>query len=213
MFYHKDGFDNLPNVSAACIVKVASVASTAVKELFLKHMNGSDITPLFAQSSSRAAGVVNTYKDVSRLGVDRWLVAIAAYKREGRASLVIDIGSAINVELVTSSGIYLGGYIAPGIELMKRALLSDTGLVRFDDIGFSLDMKFGQSTVEAVSSGISGALVGLSKVAIDQATIRLETDFDIILTGGGASDIIPYLPKTAIEVPELVMDGLRWLMP
>jgi len=212
-FFHRGGFKPLPQMSPGSRVRIANVAGEAIAESCREHMAGLGLLPEFARSCGAAAGVVNTYEDVSRLGVDRWLAAIAAFKHCQGPALVIDVGSALNVELVSGEGTYLGGFIAPGAELMKRALLADTSLVRFDSIGFSEQLAFGQSTVAAVSGGISAALVGMSQVAIAQGRRRLGDGVTIFVTGGGANDIVPHLSATVVAVPDLVMDGLRWLLP
>jgi len=212
-FFHREGFAALPQMPVGSRVRVANVAGKKVAECCRRQLRELGLLPEFARTSGAAAGVINTYEDVSRLGVDRWLAAIAAFKHCQGPALVIDVGSAINVELVSGQGTHLGGFIAPGAELMKRALLADTGLVRFDAIGFSEQLAFGQSTVDAVSGGISAALVGVSRVAIEEGRRRLGASTTIFVTGGGGSDIIPHLPGAIVSVPELVMDGLRWLLP
>jgi type III pantothenate kinase len=212
-FFHLKGFSELPQMPVGSRVKVANVAAQVVAESCRQQLLELGLVPEFACTTGAAGGVVNTYQDITRLGVDRWLAAIAAFNHCLGPVLVIDVGSAINVELIGADGTHLGGFIAPGIELMKRALLADTGQVRFDDIAFSDQLAFGQSTVTAVSGGISAALVGISRVAIEQAGQQLGSDFTIFVSGGGGPDVIPHLSETVIDAPDLVMDGLRWLLP
>lgn len=212
VFDHSSGFSSLPDLEEVTRIRVATVAAKAVLEQFKDHTITGPIRPEFARTAEQSAGVVNTYEDPTRLGVDRWLEAVAAYKDCNGAAVIIDAGSALNIELVSQQGEYLGGYIAPGAEMMKRALLSDTGQVRFNNRR-TRDLSFGKSTQAAVSGGVFAALVGASRVAIEQAKVILGDDVSIFVTGGDASVIAGYLNDRVIERPDLVLDGLRWVLP
>lgn len=212
VFAHSLGFTSLPDLNGVARVRVANVAGTAVLDDFCAHTVSHKLIPEFARSTEQAAGVVNTYNDPGRLGVDRWLEAIAAYKECQGAAIVIDVGSALNIELVSGRGEYLGGYIVPGAEMMKRSLLSGTGQVRFDKDD-DPSLGFGQSTQAAVSGGVLAALVGASRVAIEQAIVLMGSDLSVFVTGGGGATVVPYLGHNVIERPDLVLDGLRWVLP
>jgi type III pantothenate kinase len=214
VFIHAEGFAGLPDLSGVKRVKVACVAGDKIREQFVRMFDELEVQPEFASCKSPVAGVINERYDSSSLGVDRWLAAVAAYMRCCRAVLVIDVGSALNVELVSSEGHYLGGYILPGANLMKKALLSDTGLVRFDNNHGLNSLVFGCSTLGAVSGGVNAALVGACLVAIDQARKSLSEEvFSVLLTGGGAECVRGHLPCDVESVPDLVMDGLAWVLP
>ena len=68
--------------------------------------------------------VKNGYREPSSLGVDRWMVVLAAYHRCSGTALVIDLGTAITLDYIRSDGQHLGGYIVPGTHLSQRALLT-----------------------------------------------------------------------------------------
>lgn len=212
VFSHTAGFSSLPVFDEVSRIRVASVAGKAVLDQFVDRVADCKIIPEFARTAEQSAGVVNRYEDPTRLGVDRWLEAIAAYKECRGAAIIIDVGTALNIELVSQQGEYLGGYIAPGVEMMKRSLLADTGQVRFDS-GGAANLSFGQSTRAAVNGGVLAALVGTSRVAIEQAKEVLGQDVSIFVTGGGASVVLGHLGDTVIERPDLVLDGLRWVLP
>lgn len=166
----------------------------------------------FARTQATTAGLTNSYAEPCKMGVDRWLASIAAYHKYQSAVLVVDLGSALNAEVVDQAGQHLGGYIIPGAGLMQRALLLGTEQVRFED-ELSPNLYPGKSTAEAVSYGIAVALVGATKQIIEQAGQYLPAGFNIVLTGGGAGVVRPYLPDNVDWQPDLVMDGLRWLLP
>ncbi len=71
----------------------------------------------------------------------------------------------------------------------------------------------GRSTAEAVSYGVAIAMVGAIKQIMEQASQSLPEGFNIVLTGGGAESVRPYLADALDWRPDLVMDGLRLLLP
>lgn len=212
-FPHSAGFGSLSIPAGVERIRVASVASEAVMSGFYIQLRGCGIEPEIAVSSRSVAGVVNAYSEPERLGVDRWLAVVAASQRQRAAALVIDVGTALKADLVAADGRHLGGYIAPGAELMKASLQSGTGKVRFHDDGFKGGLALGCSTAEAVNAGVLSALVGSINVAVAEAGRRIPEGFAILLTGGGAETVRQYLQHEVEEVPDLVMDGLRWLLP
>ncbi len=213
-FAIEQGFAGLPSLVMVDRVRVACVADDQVVRQFLACFGEKGLEPEFAISSPRAAGVVNAYGDnAARLGVDRWLAVIAAFQRKAGAALVIDVGTALKADLVAADGHHLGGYIVPGAELMKTSLRLGTGKVRFTQQGHDTGLGFGCSTADAVHAGILASQVGAVNIAITEAKRRISEDFAILLTGGGAAAMVDHLQEEVIEVPDLVLDGLCWLLP
>lgn len=79
------------------------------------------------------AGVRNGYADYQRLGMDRWLAIIGAYQLARGACLVLDLGTAITADYVNAAGEHLGGYICPGLPLMRGLLRTHTQRIRYED--------------------------------------------------------------------------------
>jgi type III pantothenate kinase len=207
------GFHGLPVNPVIERVRVACVAGSEL-ELKLQGWVSENLglSCEFARTGAQAAGVTNCYEHPGKMGVDRWLAALAAYSEYRSAVLVIDLGSALTAEVVDDNGCHIGGYIIPGAGLMRQALLTGTEQVRFDD-ELPVSLALGRSTAEAVSYGISVAVVGTVKQIIEQAGQSLPEGFNIVLTGGGAQGVRPYLADTLDWRPDLVLDGLRFLLP
>src|SRR5690606_18957451 len=70
-----------------------------------------------AAPAQQLGGVVNGYSDFSRLGMDRWLAMVGAFDLCGCACVVLDLGTATTVDLVSGEGVHIGGYITPGLGL------------------------------------------------------------------------------------------------
>jgi type III pantothenate kinase len=164
--------------------------------------------------AQETAGVVNGYRDQQRLGLDRWLAIVAAYDMCGGACLVIDLGTAITVDLVGHDGIHLGGYIAPGLALLRTQLLTHTRRIRYDaaETASALsDISPGRSTAEAVERGC--LLMARSYVSgqIRSAGNHLGEGFVTYVTGGDAS-LVADIPGVTC-VPDLVFRGLAIACP
>ncbi len=168
--------------------------------------------PIFAEVSPRCAGVVNAYKDVSQMGVDRWLALLAAKDLCSHSCVVVDVGSAITVDLLSSSGRHLGGYIAPGLRLMNAALFQNTGKVNVPLSDYPAILSAGTSTQEAVNAALPRMLIGLVHQAVDELVEAAEGSISIVVTGGDGQYLAGHLQtlqsKRVLYVPTLVLDGL-----
>jgi type III pantothenate kinase len=206
-------FQGLPVNLAIDRIRVACVAGAEQESKLQRWASESlGVDCEFARTEAETAGLVNSYADPGKMGVDRWLASIAAYHKYQGAVLVLDLGSALNAEVIGSEGRHLGGYIIPGQALMRKALFTGTEQVRFEG-KHSTGLQPGKSTAEAVNHGIAVTLLGASRQIIEQAGAILPAGFNVVLTGGGAGLVRPYLPDDVDLQPDLVMDGLRWLLP
>ncbi|WP_432471217.1 type III pantothenate kinase [Amphritea sp. HPY] len=185
-------------------VRIASVAGKAVNQQLIEFTGQRwGVVPEFAVTVAAQAGVVNSYKDPARMGVDRWLAIISAYSKAKKACWVVDCGSAITVEQIAADGRHLGGYIIPGLQLMSRNLLSNTAEIIVDHSIQAFDARPGVNTSEAVQHGINLLFSGLAeKVAAMAIT-------DPIFVTGGDGELFSSLNSKFIFSPELVMDGLE----
>ena len=112
------------------------------------------------------AGVRNGYDDYQRLGMDRWLAALGAFHLAKGACLVIDLGTAAKADFVAADGEHLGGYICPGMPLMRSQLRTHTRRIRYDDASAEralTSLSPGRSTVEAVERGCVLMLQGFAR--------------------------------------------------
>jgi type III pantothenate kinase len=161
------------------------------------------------------AGVTNGYEDYQRLGLDRWLALVGAYRLAGKASLVLDLGTAVTSDFVDGNGRHLGGFICPGMPLMRNQLRTHTRRIRYDDAaaekalsGFSP----GRSTAEAVERGCSLMLRGFAITQLELAREYLGNDFVVFVTGGDAGLVEGVLPGARL-MPDLVFVGLALACP
>lgn len=141
----------------------------------------------YAQSKN-LAGVTNGYKNAAQLGVDRWLVVVAAYAKTQTACMVIDCGTAITVDYIGADGVHLGGCIAPGLRLMSSALNCNTQLVSdVSNVIGGEPLLAGRDTQVAVGLGIRSMLTGFVKEQLAAAEAELGARFVALSTGAIAT--------------------------
>jgi len=180
----------------------APAAEAALSAMLVQHWG---VVPWFARTQARTGNLRNSYKDPARMGVDRWLVMLAANKRVSGRACVVDAGSALTIDMVDASGRHEGGYIIPGPALMERALLLDTDRVRFaEEVEYGLSP--GTSTAEAVRHGIALAQAGAVAKAIERSG---EPGPALLFCGGGGEVLMQLLGQGGSYIPDLVFEGLE----
>lgn len=168
-----------------------------------------------ARPAEELAGVRNGYAEYARLGLDRWLAVVGAYRAVGKACLVIDLGTAITSDFVAADGLHLGGFICPGMPLMRNQLRTHTRRIRYDDQQAEEalhDMSPGRSTVEAVERGCLMMLQGFVRGQIALAEEYCGADFEVFLTGGDAGLVKGVCSRAQID-PDLIFAGLAIACP
>lgn len=168
-----------------------------------------------ASSARLLAGVANGYEAYERLGLDRWLALVGAYATVGKACLVLDLGTAITSDFVSAKGEHLGGYICPGMPLMRGQLRTHTRRIRYDDVAAEeAQSSFapGRSTAEAVERGCTLMVRGFAASQLTLAQQYLGDDFIVFVTGGDA-ELIRDVTPGARHMPDLVFVGLALACP
>ncbi|KMM82078.1 pantothenate kinase [Pseudomonas deceptionensis] len=168
-----------------------------------------------AQPAKAAAGVSNGYEEYARLGLDRWLAVVGAFELSRSACLVLDFGTAVTADFVAADGQHLGGFICPGMPLMRDQLRTHTRRIRYDDLSAEqalLQRTPGRTTVEAVERGCLLMMRGFVLTQLELAREYWGQDFEVFLTGGDAGQVKDMLPDARL-VQDLVFVGLAVLCP
>ncbi|MDL2311004.1 type III pantothenate kinase, partial [Peptostreptococcaceae bacterium OttesenSCG-928-C18] len=156
-------------------------------------------------------GIVNKYKNPNEVGADRLVTAVAAYNNYGAPAIIVDIGTAITLDYINKDGEYLGGIIAPGIEISADALFSKTAKLPKIDLALPKNI-IGRSTRESMQSGLVYGYIGLVDFLISEMlkSEKLEEqDVQIIGTGGFAALISNNSKYIQVVDKMLALEGLR----
>lgn len=196
-------------------VRVANVAGPGRAAQLAQALRGAlGIEAEFARVERQRAGVTCGYRDPAQLGVDRWLAVLAAHRRDPSPALVVDCGSAVTLDLLGAGGRHLGGYILPGLELMRRALFADTDAVKVER-SFTAGMALGpgEDTDEAVNRGLPTMVLGTLDRSLEYLRRQEEVEPLLWLTGGDGALFASFLGGDCELIPELVFEGLALSNP
>jgi type III pantothenate kinase len=165
----------------------------------------------FVTPEAERYGIRCAYADPERLGVDRWLAMIAAHRSTAGLACVIQAGTAVTFDAVDAAGRHLGGLIFPGARLMADALERNTGRIgptaalARHVTGLNL---LGTSTDEGVGKGSMLALAAALDRAVAAVAGAMHETPSVILTGGDADELAPWLESEVRFSADLVLTGL-----
>jgi type III pantothenate kinase len=155
-------------------------------------------------------GMAILYENPREVGADRIVNAVAAYERTKSGVIVVDFGTATTFDCVTPKGEYLGGVIAPGIQISADALFSRAAKLPRVEIA-KPPRVVGRNTLHSMQSGIVYGYVGLVDGLVERIQAELGYPCAVLATGGLATLIAP-LTRTINEVDsDLTLVGLRIL--
>ncbi|MFQ6330375.1 MULTISPECIES: type III pantothenate kinase [unclassified Nocardia] len=145
------------------------------------------------------------------IGADRIVNTLAAHHLYGTAAIVVDFGTATTVDLVSAKGEFLGGVLAPGVEISSEALIERAALRRVELA--RPRSVVGKNTVEAIQSGAIFGFAGLVDGLIDRIRDEFDAfagdDVTIVATGASAPLIVPESETIDHHQPHLTLTGLR----
>jgi type III pantothenate kinase len=153
-------------------------------------------------------GIPIRYDDPREVGPDRIANAVAAADRYGAPCIVVDFGTSTNFDVVSPDGEYVGGVLAPGIEISMDALFSQAARLRKVDF-VEPPSVIGKTTVSALQSGVVYGFAGQVDGIVTAIRRELGTEARAIATGGLAELIEPHSSTIERIDPFLTLEGLR----
>jgi len=153
-------------------------------------------------------GIRILYDDPREVGPDRIMNAVAAKERYGAPAIVVDFGTSTNFDVVSPAGEYVGGVLAPGIEISMEALFARAArLVKVDYA--EPPTVIGKTTEAALRSGLVYGFAGQVDGIVDAIRGELDADAPVVATGGLADLIAPHSRTVSKVDPYLTLEGLR----
>ncbi|GHC37513.1 type III pantothenate kinase [Aidingimonas halophila] len=204
---------DIPDLDVVEAVRISSVAREAVLQETVTLLKRQVGAVHVARSAAEALGVSNGYREPGRLGVDRWMGSLAGYQLAG-ACCCVDCGSAITIDFVLPGGRHLGGYILPGLRLMKESLQLGTRNVAIDPDSEADELLApGRNTVEAVNHGIFMAAVSAVNRIYSEVCDREGVALPLLMTGGDARVVSRGMRVPHALWPDMVYAGLEACFP
>ena len=165
-------------------------------------------TPLLVVGPGVRTGIPIRYDEPRDVGPDRIVNSVAAFRRYGAPCIVVDFGTSTNFDVVSPAGEYVGGVLAPGIEVSMDALFQRAARLRKVDF-VEPETVIGKTTVSALQSGLVYGFAGQVDAIVERIRGELKADAPAIATGGLAELISPHSRTIEKIDPFLTLDGLR----
>lgn len=187
-------------------IVVSNVAGAAVRERI-----AAALAPLFRAepawiaSRKQQCGVVSSYHEPEQLGADRWAALIGAWHRFHGPCIVVGAGTTVTVDALSGEGVFLGGLIIPGFDLMRESLAHNTAQLKLQDGDYHY---FPDNTANAIMSGAINALCG----AVERMLRFMQETGEVmpcVALSGGAAGLLEHRLNARVEVVDnLVLEGL-----
>jgi type III pantothenate kinase len=193
--------DSLEGICLASVVPPLTGKIAQACREYLSH------TPLVVDAGVKT-GVRILYEEPRAVGADRIADAAAVQKLYGGPACVVDFGTGTTFDAISADGDYLGGAIAPGIDVAAEALFLRTAKLPRVDIQKPPSVV-GRNTIHAMQSGLVFGYVGLVEGMVDRFRTELGETMKVIATGGLADIIAKETDVIETVAPWLTLDGLR----
>lgn len=169
-------------------------------------------TPVLVVGPGVRTGMAIKIDNPREVGADRVVNSVAARERYGAPVVVVDFGTATTFDVVDEAGDYIGGAIAPGLEVSMDALVSATAALRRVDLAEPRSVV-GKGTVEAIQSGLlygyAGLVDGILGRIFESLADTTGCRIGVVATGGIAPVIVPLCRLVSAVAETLTLEGLR----
>ena len=200
---------SLTNLDPAAIdaIVIASVVPPLSPALAAMSRSYFGVEPLFVEPGVRT-GMPILYENPQEVGADRIANSVAAFARYGGPVLVVDFGTATTIDAVSSRGEYLGGAIAPGVQISSEALFERAA--RLPRVAIRRpDRVIGRNTVQAMQSGVYFGYLGLIDGLLRRMQEEIGQQAKVVATGGLAPVFADEADRFDAVDPNLTLEGLR----
>lgn len=189
-------------------IALCSTVPAVLREM--RHMLTTyhDDIPTVIVEPGTKTGVPVLTDNPKEVGTDRIVNTMAAYHLYGGPSIVVDFGTSTNLDVVSAKGEFLGGALAPGIEISIEALASRAAQLRKVEL-VRPRSPIGKNTVEALQSGALYGFAGQVDGLVRRISDELGGVQAVIATGGLAPIVVPESETITHHDPDLTLVGLR----
>jgi type III pantothenate kinase len=155
-------------------------------------------------------GMPLRYDNPREIGPDRLVNAVAAFAKVHGACVVVDFGTALTFDPVSADGEYLGGIIAPGVEISMEALTNRAAALPKIELAPPRSL-IGKTTIDAIRSGVIYGYAGQVDGIVRRLRAEMGDELEAIATGGLAAHIVPFTEEIDETDDLLTLTGLRLL--
>ena len=192
------------DIDGIAMSSVVPGLSTVIESAVYRRLNA----PFVNVTSKLDLGITVDYEKPEDVGADRLCNAVAGFQRYGGPLVIVDFGTATTFDILSSTGQYLGGIIAPGPETTTKVLHAAAAMLPAVKLEFPPTLV-GRTTETSIQSGLMFGGVAMVDGLNRQLTAELGNDTRIIATGGLASLFLPHFNTVEAVEPNLTLIGLQ----
>ncbi|HVL81371.1 MAG TPA: type III pantothenate kinase [Actinomycetota bacterium] len=194
------------NVTGVAIASVVPAVTQALEDMVERYFH---FDPLIVQPGIKT-GVPILIDNPKEVGADRIVNSVAAQALYGGPAVVVDLGTATTFDILSEAGEYIGGAIAPGIEMWSESLVRSTAQLKRVPLIWPKRLV-GRSTTEALQSGIVIGFTSFVAGMIARFRQELGPEAKTVMAGGLAASLAPHLSDVDVVEPWLTLRGLQIL--
>ncbi|HXF57666.1 MAG TPA: type III pantothenate kinase [Actinomycetota bacterium] len=203
-FLEQEGMSFSREITGVVVASVVPDQTQALREMVRRYFH---FRPVVVEPGVRTGMPILT-DNPKEVGADRIVNALAAYTKHGGPCIVVDFGTATTYDCVSERGEYLGGAIAPGVQVSAAGLFAAAARLPRPEI-VPPRSAIGRNTVDALRSG----LVLGTAAEVDGMVERMQKELGghavVVATGGLAELIVPLCARVDHHEPWLTLEGLR----
>jgi type III pantothenate kinase len=193
-------------MEAVVISSVVPTLTAALREMVERYFG---FAPVVIEPGTKT-GMPILIDNPGELGADRICNSVAAYALAGGPLIVIDFGTATTFDVIGQRGEYLGGAIAPGVQVSADALAQAAARLPRVEL-LPPRSVIGKSTIESVRSGVLLGAAAMVDGMIDRIRSEMKGEPQVVATGGLAPLVLEHCTTKAGFEPTLTLTGLRIL--
>lgn len=203
-FLQQEGLSFSKQITGVVIASVVPDQTQALREMVRDYFH---FSPVIVEPGIRT-GIPILTDNPKEVGADRIVNALAAFSRYGGPCIVVDFGTATTYDAVSADGEYLGGAIAPGIQVSGAALFAAAARLPRVEIRVPRSV-IGKNTVESVQSGLLFGTAAEVDGIVERMQKELGGGATVVATGGLAEPVVSACHTVQHHEPWLTLEGLR----
>ncbi len=197
-----------PSLLNKCKYIIVASVNPKIESVFYKYLGKKHKKKVLMIGKEIKLMIPILVENPQKVGIDRLLNALAAYRRTKTSTIVIDFGTAITIDIVSKVGEFMGGLILPGKRTSAYALNKRAALLPEVDIRRPANI-IGNNVENAIKAGVYFGTVG-SIIYIIREVRKVYKDLQYtIATGGDAKTFKNDIPEIDKIIPRLTLDGIR----
>lgn len=196
---------NSPQITGIALCSTVPSVLREMREMIKRDY--SEIKTVIVEPGIKTGVSVST-DNPKEVGTDRIMNSLAIFHRHGGPAIVVDFGTSTNLDVINANGEFIGGALAPGIEISIDALANRAAALRKIELQ-KPRAAVGRNTVEALQSGAYFGFAGQVDRLVTQIISEIGPVKAVVATGGLASTVVEACSTITHLEPDLTLEGLR----